>query len=375
MRRFTDLRPGVILLVAAAAIFLIFPAHPAHATKYAGAFMADGGGARALGLGSAFVAVADDASTTFWNPAGLAGQEKKQLLLMHSERFGNLINRDFVSYVHPLGGDAHHTLGVTVIRLGLDNIPFTDELARKLDLPAYGGNGNGVLDDDEAARIFQFSDEIQYKSDSELAIMGSYARDVGRWQVGGNVKVIHQSLADFSSFGLGIDLGILRRNWWKKLDFGVKFQDATSTYLSWSTGRNESISPVITPGIAYDWVVPSWNLRILGSAALETHFDNRNGDLPPGVDSGGIDGADQFSWSGVGLSSVSSNLFLGVEARLSGRVDLRVGSHGGFASEDWTFGAGLDLRPLRVDYAFAGDTLQLGGSSNYTHRVSLGVDF
>ena len=46
-------------------------AGPAAATKYAGAFMENGGGARALGMGGAFTAVADDPSTTFWNPAGL----------------------------------------------------------------------------------------------------------------------------------------------------------------------------------------------------------------------------------------------------------------------------------------------------------------
>jgi hypothetical protein len=182
-------------------------------------------------------------------------------------------------------------------------------------------------------------------------------------------------VGDYSSFGLGIDLGLLRRDWWKKLDFGIKFQDATSTYLSWSTGTNETIAPVVVPGIAYDWEVQSWNLRILGSAALETHFDNRNGEVPDGVDDGGVSGADQFSWSGLGLSSWSSNLYLGLELRLAQRVDLRVGSHGGFESEDWTFGAGLNLMPILIDYAFAGDVLQLDSSSNYTHRVSLGVRF
>ncbi len=345
------------------------------ATKYAGAFMADGGGARALGMGSAFVAVADDPSATFFNPAGLAGQEKRSLLIMHSERFGKLINRDFASYVHPLGGDAEQTLGLTVIRLGLDNIPFTDKLVSVLDDPSNGGNGDGILDDDEATRIFQFRDQIQYKSDTEWAFMGSYARRAGAWRVGGNIKIIRQTVADYSSFGLGIDLGMLRRDWWKNLDVGVKLQDATSTYLSWSTGTNETIAPVLVPGVAYDWNVPSWNLRILASGALETHFDNRNGALPEGVDANGVNGADQFSWSGLGMSSVSSNLYLGLEVSLSQRVDLRVGSHGGFGSEDWTFGAGLDLRPLRVDYAFAGDVLQLDSSSGFTHRVSLGVNF
>jgi hypothetical protein len=359
----------------AALTVILTLAADARATKYAGAFMMDGGGARPLGMGSAFVAVADDASTTFWNPAGISGIRERELLIMHAERFGDLIDRNFVSYVQPLGGDAHHTLGFTIIRLGLDDIPFTDHLVATLDDPANGGNGDGVLDDDEAARIFQFSDEIQYKSDQELSLMGSYARDVGRWQIGGNVKFIRQSVGDYSSFGLGVDLGFLRRNWWKQLDFGIKFQDATSTYLSWNTGTSETIAPVVIPGLAYDWTVESLSLRILGSAALETHFDNRNGEVPAGVDDGGISGADQFSWEAVGLSSWSSNLYLGLEMRMAQRVDIRLGSHGGFESEDWTFGAGLDLRPLQVDYAFAGDVLQIGDSSGYTHRISIGVSF
>lgn len=373
VRRHLVLRSRLCAL-AALSILLVLGSE-ARATKYAGAFMMDGGGARPLGMGSAFVAVADDASATFWNPAGLASVEQRELLVMHSERFGDLIDRDFISYVQPLGGDAHHTLAFTIIRLGLDDIPFTDHLVSRLDDPANGGNGNNILDDDEAARIFQFSDEIIYKSDQELAFMASYARDLGRWQIGGNVKVIRQSVGDFSSFGLGIDVGLMRRDWWKRLDFGVKFQDATSTYLSWSTGTTETIAPVIVPGLAYDWKIESWNLSILGSAALETHFDNRNGEIPEGVDDGGLDGADQFSWTGVGLSSWSSNLYLGVEVSLAQRVDLRVGSHGGFESEYWTFGAGLNLKPILVDYAFAGDELQLDGSSNYTHRISLGVRF
>jgi hypothetical protein len=77
---------------------------PASATKYAGAFMEDGGGARALGMGSAFVAVADDASAAFFNPAGIVDAQRVELMLMHSERFGDLVDRDYFSYVQPLRG-------------------------------------------------------------------------------------------------------------------------------------------------------------------------------------------------------------------------------------------------------------------------------
>ncbi len=38
-------------------------------------------GARAIGLGGAFVSIADDASAIFWNPAGLTDISENQLLL------------------------------------------------------------------------------------------------------------------------------------------------------------------------------------------------------------------------------------------------------------------------------------------------------
>lgn len=40
-----------------------------------------GVGARAIGLGGAFVAIADDPSATFWNPAGLTQVERSQFFL------------------------------------------------------------------------------------------------------------------------------------------------------------------------------------------------------------------------------------------------------------------------------------------------------
>lgn len=337
------------LLVAAALC-----ASPAHATKYAGAFMADGGGARALGMGSAFAAVSDDASATFWNPAGLAGMRRPELLLMHSERFGDLIDRDFGAFVYPLGaqGDESpaHVVALSVLHLGIDDIPFTDHLFARLD-----ANSDGVVDEDEVRNLFQYRDEIQFKSDHEFAVMGSYARRAGNWMVGGNLKLIRQAVGDYSSWGVGVDLGALRRDWWRRLDVGMKLQDATSTYLSWNTGHNETVAPVLVPAAAYDWSFPRLNLDLLLASAFELHLDGR-GD------------ADQIDLGG----SLSGNLNLGLEARLSKRVDLRVGAHEGFDARNFTFGGGLDLRVLRVDYGFAGDVLDIDEN---THRISIGRVF
>ena len=43
-----------------------------YVAKYAGEFMAIGVGGRALGLGGAYVALANDVTSGYWNPAGLA---------------------------------------------------------------------------------------------------------------------------------------------------------------------------------------------------------------------------------------------------------------------------------------------------------------
>jgi len=321
----------------------------AHATKYAGSFMADGGGARALGLGSAFVAVADDASASFWNPAGLVDLDRRQALVMHSERFGDLIDRDFASYAQPLdGGDS--AFAFSVIRLGLDDIAITAHL----DLDA---NDDGIVDDDEATALLTpaFQDQIRYETDQEWAFFGSYARRFGEWQLGGNFKLIRQSVDEYGSFGMGVDVGALRRSIWRDLDVGMKLQDATFTYLGWDTGTNESIAPVAIPGAAYRWVFPSASLRLLAASALELHFDDR-----------GM--ADQWEIGGP----MTANFNLGVEATFEEIAQLRFGTHGGFEFENTTFGAGLIMGPLRVDYGFAGDVLDI---EQNTHRISIGYEF
>ena len=50
-------------------------------TKYAGEFLRLGVGARALGMGGSYVALANDASAAYWNPAGLATLQHAEMLL------------------------------------------------------------------------------------------------------------------------------------------------------------------------------------------------------------------------------------------------------------------------------------------------------
>ncbi len=329
---------------------------PASAAKYAGAFMENGGGARALGMGGAFTAISDDPSATFWNPAGLTRIRSRELLLMHSERFGDLVDRDFVSFVTPvdwslIGGD-NGGFGLSMIRLGIDDIPFTDHLFEQLDT-----NGDGEVDDLELVGIHDpaLQDQIQFKSDQEFALFVSYGERKGRWSWGANLKFVRQSVGSYSSMGIGADLALLRPDWLGSLDFGLKLQDITTTYLSWSTGHNEVIYPAVVPGFAYDWHLPDARMDIILSTSFECRFENRGE-------------ADQWS-----SGSFSCNSHWGLEVGFSGKVFVRGGFDSGFETDkDLTAGVGLYLHPLTVDYAYAGDTLDI---DEVTHRISLSVRF
>jgi len=65
--------------------FLIFSIQTGHAEvrfdRLGGSDLGMGVGARAMGMGGAFVSVADDASAIFWNPAGLTQLAENQFLL------------------------------------------------------------------------------------------------------------------------------------------------------------------------------------------------------------------------------------------------------------------------------------------------------
>ena len=89
-------------------------------------------GARSAGMGEAFVAVADDATAVFWNPAGLAFQKGREVTFMHANWLPGLLGAasdiyyEFLAYrqhFESLGG----TLGANVTFLNLGEMNYTDE--------------------------------------------------------------------------------------------------------------------------------------------------------------------------------------------------------------------------------------------------------
>ena len=79
-----------------------------------GNFLKIGVGARAVGMGEAFVAVANDPSTIYWNSAGVASLIRSEALVSHVE-WPASISYEHLTYIHPskkLGGSLGFQLGL-----------------------------------------------------------------------------------------------------------------------------------------------------------------------------------------------------------------------------------------------------------------------
>ena len=190
------------------------------APKYSNEFLNIGVGARALGMGNVQSAIATDATSGYWNPAGLLRlPDKYNIALMHSELFAGIAKNDFGSFAMPL--DTNSALAVSVIRLGVDDIADTRRLQNEFGHIQY--------------------DSIKFFSVADYAVLLSYARRsnlIEGLQLGASAKIIYRNVGDFAdAWGFGIDAGAqLQRGDWQ---FGLMAKDITTTFTAWTHNVEE----------------------------------------------------------------------------------------------------------------------------------------
>jgi tetratricopeptide (TPR) repeat protein len=275
---------------------------------------ARGAGERALALGGAYAAVASDAEAMIWNPAGLAGVQRKSVYASHSDLIGLGFSEQLGLLALPswkLG-----TVGLGLRRFGVDGIEGRDD--------------RGAI----------FDDNLQ---DAETEILLGYGRRVGGiWDFGLVFKYQQQSLAGYSDGAPGLDLGVKV----KPLQAAGKHSD-----LADALSLGFAIRNLIEPNLKLDedGVKDPTGLRL--GVAYEGKL-SRNIDL--------LLASDMEKTSDMDL-----RIHAGAEVRLMDILALRVGSHAGMM----TAGAGVNYRNLAVDYAFEDNLLET------VHRFGLGVSF
>lgn len=150
-------------------------------------------GARATSMGSAFVAVADDPSTIFWNAAGLARLQNNGVLFDHTQWIADT-RYNFLAGALNLGNFG--TIGVSFISSDIADMNVTT-----VDNP----NGTG-----ESFTV------------SDVAVSLAWAINLtDNFSIGFNPKVVSQSIWKMSATAFAVDMGVLYNTPFKGVTLGM----------------------------------------------------------------------------------------------------------------------------------------------------------
>lgn len=263
-------------------------------------FLKIGVGARAEGMGQAFVGVADDATALYWNPAGLARLEGSHATF-NRLKWPAEIGYDYAGFTHRLND--RWALGLAYGQLSTDEMAVTTETHP---------DGDG--------RTFTFVDQaLQLSAAMRLSYQFSF---------GLSMKYVREDIADVKMDGWLMDLGTYYDTGWRDLtvavalvNFGPQFRPSGTAVVA-STGREQEYEDFSPPTIfrlgGSMSLYRTERQRLIGALQVNHPVDNLES-----YNFGGEYGWDDFAFVRAGWK------FNGGE-------------------ESWTVGAGLNLRIQRV---------------------------
>lgn len=191
------------------------------ATGAAGVFLRMGVGARALGMGGAFSAIANDPSAAYWNPSGLGQIHNFQFELMNVNLpFDRTLN--YFSAALPL--KRFMTFGVSWIGFRVEDL--------------------------EARTSNSAEPEFLFNNTQNAFFLSMGTSLTHNFSVGGSVKYIRNELGNFAANGLGFDGSVLFQPT-DRLSLGLLVQDIGTDYR-WEGGLTEGIPMTLRLGTAWE---------------------------------------------------------------------------------------------------------------------------
>jgi len=271
-------------------------------------FLRLGNGARASGMGEAFTAVSDDATSIYWNPAGMAGVEGASVNLTHSEWLMD-IRFEQISVVNEMLGGA---VGINFTGL------YYGSMDRYGDAPTITPDGTFAPYD--------------------LAFSAGYAMDVlPNLAAGISGKFIYEKIDFESATGWAIDAGVIHKS---RIE-GLTLAASMLNFGPQSKFVEEKFYPPfqLRGGASYRYGAP-W---MHGSAiiAADAVFPN--------------DG--------------EAKLHVGAEYTYRSLVSIRAGYKGNYYVQGPTFGLGVRRGALAFDYAYMPMKNDVGDAHRFSVNV------
>ncbi|MEW6097356.1 MAG: PorV/PorQ family protein [bacterium] len=153
-------------------------------------------GARPIGMGETFVAIADDINALYWNPAGIAEVKNRQATFMYADWLEE-ITYNYLAYIHPqqiMGG--------------------------------IMGGGLTLLDSGSIDRTIDQKGKIGDYDAKDIALTISYAKKLTEnCNLGASLKYIQMKIDNEKSTGIALDIGCLYKPTVENLTIGATIQN------------------------------------------------------------------------------------------------------------------------------------------------------
>jgi hypothetical protein len=185
-------------------------------------FLGIGAGPRAISMGGAFTAVANDPAALYWNPGGVSRLDRNEVLLEHTNY---LVGTSYNFFAAVVALDEDNAIGVSVTNL------------------AYGSS--------EVTTVSQPDGTGETWDANDWAIGISYARNLtDRFSIGGTAKMVIQQIWRESATGYALDAGLLYITPFNDLKIGMEIANFGSDMHM--TGQDLYITHNPDPSVAGD---------------------------------------------------------------------------------------------------------------------------